>query len=235
MNPFLVELRIILKENVNEHTKKTSQRFFKEKVNVYGVKTSTISKISKDFFKKIEHLDKNKVFQLCEELFQSGMLEESFIACKWSEYVNEYETSDFEVFQKWVDTYIDNWASCDTLCNHTVGTFIERFPSYVSKLYEWAISDNRWMRRAAAVSLIIPAKRGLFLEEAFMISDLLMKDDEDLVQKGIGWLLREESRTHQEEVYHYVLRNRDVMPRTALRYAIKLMPEDMREEAMRRV
>jgi 3-methyladenine DNA glycosylase AlkD len=84
------------------------------------------------------------------------------------------------------------------------------------------------------VSLIIPAKRGLFLEEAFMISDLLMGDGEDLVQKGFGWLLKEESRTHQEEVYNYVIKNRSIMPRTALRYAIKLMPEELRKEAMRK-
>jgi 3-methyladenine DNA glycosylase AlkD len=90
------------------------------------------------------------------------------------------------------------------------------------------------MRRASAVSLILPAKRGLFLGEAFKISDLLLEENEDLVQKGFGWLLKEESRTHQGEVYEYVLSNRDVMPRTALRYAIKLIPDEMRKEAMKK-
>jgi 3-methyladenine DNA glycosylase AlkD len=92
-----------------------------------------------------------------------------------------------------------------------------------------------WMRRAAAVSLIIPAKTGLFLDEAFKIADTLMGDEEDLVQKGFGWLLKEESRTKQREVYDYVLARRSVMPRTALRYAIELMPQELRREAMKRV
>jgi 3-methyladenine DNA glycosylase AlkD len=62
-----------------------------------------------------------------------------------------------------------------------------------------------------------------------------MEEKEDLVQKGFGWLLKEESRTKQKEVYEYVLSKRAVMPRTALRYAIELMPQDMRREAMKRI
>ena len=235
MESILIEVRTLLKDNIDEHTKDTAQRFFKEKVNVYGVKTSTVTKIAGKTFQDIKHLGKNKVFQLCEELFHSGVLEESFVACKWSEYLGEYEEDDFKIFEHWVNTYVNNWATCDTLCNHTVGTFIEKYPSYVTRLEDWARSENMWVRRASAVSLIIPAKQGLFLEEAFRITNLLLGDDEDLVQKGFGWLLKEESRTHETKVFEYVMRNRGIMPRTALRYAIKLMPEEKRKEAMKRV
>ncbi len=75
----------------------------------------------------------------------------------------------------------------------------------------------------------------MFLEEAFRISDLLMGEKENLVQKGYGWLLKEESRTRENEVYEYVLSKRAVMPRTALRYAIERMPKELKKEAMKRV
>jgi 3-methyladenine DNA glycosylase AlkD len=90
------------------------------------------------------------------------------------------------------------------------------------------------MRRAAAVSLIVPAKHGKFLPEALEIADLLLLDSEDMVQKGYGWLLKEASRHHQAEVFSYVMRNRKVMPRTALRYAIELMPQELKKEAMKK-
>ena len=90
------------------------------------------------------------------------------------------------------------------------------------------------MRRAAAVSLIVPAKRGKFLPEAIEIADLLLTDTDDMVQKGYGWLLKEASRQHQAEVFAYVMRNRIVMPRTALRYAIELMPKESKAEAMKK-
>ena len=99
---------------------------------------------------------------------------------------------------------------------------------------KWAESENRWLRRAAAVSLIVPAKKGEFLEEAFRIADILFEDTGDLVQKGYGWLLNEESRKHRDEVFAYVQTKKQSMPRTALRYAIELMPQEMRREAMRK-
>lgn len=77
-------------------------------------------------------------------------------------------------------------------------------------------------------------KRGEFLDKAFEISDILIGDKEDLVQKGYGWLLKEESRTHQKEVFEYIMKNRQEMPRTALRYAIEKMPKELRAEAMKR-
>jgi 3-methyladenine DNA glycosylase AlkD len=90
------------------------------------------------------------------------------------------------------------------------------------------------MRRAACVSLIVPVKHGKFLSEALETADLVLTDPDDMVQKGCGWLLKEASRRHTPEVFEYVMRNREVMPRTALRYAIELMPGELRKEAMRR-
>lgn len=233
MGEILQDIRKELKENVDIRTKTTVKHFFKEKVKVYGVKTAIVTKIAKKYFNEIKDRDKSDVFDLCEELFRSGYMEESFIACNWSYGLHtKFELEDFEIFEKWVKTYISNWASCDTLCNHTIGAVIEKFPKYVGDLKKWAKSDNLWMRRASAVSLIIPAKRGEFLEQAFEISTLLISDKEDLVQKGYGWLLKEESRKHQKEVFDYVMRNKSKMPRTALRYAIELLPKGLKVRAM---
>jgi len=88
------------------------------------------------------------------------------------------------------------------------------------------------MRRAAAVSLIIPARKGKFLDEIFRIADILLTDTDDLVQKGYGWMLKAASQAHQEEVFAYVMLNKNVMPRTALRYAIEKIPPAWKEKAM---
>lgn len=233
MNTILQRIRTELKENIDEHTKNTAQRFFKEKLKFYGIKTAIVTKISKKYFDEIRDENKTEIFRLCEELFQSGCLEESFIACKWSYNLHaQFEEKDFLMFEKWIEKYVNNWASCDTLCNHTFGAFIEKFPKYVNNLKKWTKSENSWLRRAVAVSLIIPAKKGKFLEEAFEISNLLIDDKEDLVQKGYGWLLKEESRTHQNEVFEYIMKNKHKMPRTALRYAIELMPKQLKIKAM---
>jgi 3-methyladenine DNA glycosylase AlkD len=235
MQKIILEIRSELKKNIDRKTQATSQNFFKEKINSYGVKTAIVSKISKDYFKDLKFEPKRDILGLCDELWQSGYLEESFIACKWSYFIyKDYEPPDFEIFKRWIDKYVNNWASCDTLCNHTVGQFIEMYPQYLSKLKSFTCSENRWMRRASAVSLIVPARKGKFLKDIFDISDLLLDDKDDLVQKGFGWLLKVASQSHQQEVFDYIIKNQKIMPRTALRYAIEKMPKEMKTVAMKK-
>ena len=229
----LCDLRKELKENIDKHTKETAQHFFKEKIKVYGIKTAIVGKISKKYYTKIKDLNKEEIFLLCDELFSSGCIEESFIACNWSYYLKKaYEEKDFLIFEKWLEKYVNNWATCDTLCNHTIGSFIDMFPSYIKELKRWTKSDNRWIKRASSVTLIIPARRGKFLKDIFEIADMLINNKDDLVQKGYGWMLKAASESHQKEVFDYVIKNKKIMPRTALRYAIEKMPETLRKKAM---
>ncbi len=226
-------IRKDLERNSDEKIRVSSQHFFKEQIKCYGVKTDLVHKISKDYFKQINGKSKADIFNLCEELWQSGYIEESFVACNWSYFIHKkYEPEDFEVFERWIRDYVNNWASCDTLCNHTVGEFIEMYPEYLSKLKEFAGSDNRWMRRASAVSLIIPARKGKFLNDILELADILLLDKDDMVQKGYGWMLKAASQAYQQEIFDYVISKKAVMPRTALRYAIEKMPKDLRLVAM---
>lgn len=136
------------------------------------MKTATVIAIAKKYWKKVKGRPKPEIFSLCEELYQSGNMEESFIVSNWAYALSgRYEREDLPVFRWWIATYITNWASCDGFCNHTMGDFIEQYPEYIDELRHWTQSQNRWMRRAAAVSLIIPAKRGKFLNEAIEIAD----------------------------------------------------------------
>ena len=196
---------------------------------------TTVGKLSKSYFNEVKNKTKAEIFDLCEELWQSGYMEESFVACDWSYYINQqYKPEDFKIFEKWISNYVSNWASCDTLCNHTVGTFLEMYPEFVQELKRWATSENRWMRRAAGVSLIIPARKGKFLSSIFEIADILLMDKDDLVQKGYGWMLKAASQASQNEVFEYVMQKKAIMPRTALRYAIEKMPVALKEMAMKK-
>ena len=209
--------------------------FFKEEITLYGVKTAVVRKIAKEHWSEVKLFSKPQIFSLCEDLFRSDYTEEAFVASFWLEkMVEQLEPSDLKVLKNWITQYINNWAKCDTLCNHTVGGLIEKYPESVNELKSWAKSENRWLKRAAAVSLILPAKKGKFLQDIFEMCTVLLPVEADVVQKGYGWLLKEASRRHQKEVMDYVLKNRKIIPRTALRYAIELMPKELRTEAMRK-
>lgn len=235
MENIIDKIRTELRHSIDEKTLATSQNFFKEKIKLYGVKVPTVNKISREYFKLIDCKTKSEIVELCEILWQSGFIEESFIACNWSYYIHEkYEPEDFQLFEKWITNYVNNWATCDTLCNHTIGEFIEMFPEYIVKLKDWATSHNRWLRRASSVTLIIPARKGKFLNEILEIADILLLDKDDLVQKGYGWMLKAASEANQQEIVDYVIKNKSIMPRTALRYAIEKMPKELKNKAMER-
>jgi 3-methyladenine DNA glycosylase AlkD len=233
MENIINQIKRELNENANEKIRIGGQRYFKEEVRLYGLKSAHVNQISRNHLQKIKGQGKKQVFDFCEKLFHSGYLEEAIIACNWSYYFKkEYIPDDFSNFEKWVKQYINNWAACDTLCNHTIGSFIVMYPEFLKNLKEWANSPNRWVKRAAAVSLIVPARNGKFLSEIREISDILLSDKDDMVQKGYGWMLKAASQAHQKEIFTYVVKNKALMPRTALRYAIEKMPEDLKRIAM---
>jgi 3-methyladenine DNA glycosylase AlkD len=235
MDPVIAHIRQDLADRADPEIRKTAQRFFREEVRCHGMKTAAVIAIAKKYWNEVKSREKEEIFVLCEELYRSGYMEESFIVSEWAHRLSgRYDRGDLAMFRRWIETYITNWASCDGFCNHTVGDFIEQYPECIGELKRWTKSDNRWMRRAAAVSLIVPAKHGKFLAESLGIADLLLSDRDDLVQKGYGWLLKEASRTHTDEVFSFVMERKQHMPRTALRYAIELMPKELKAEAMKK-
>jgi 3-methyladenine DNA glycosylase AlkD len=235
-NHILVQLRADLRANADEKSIANYQRYFKETVKFYGLSMSAANKIAVKYWKEIKTLSKPEIFALCEDLFKSDYSEEAAVASDWApRLTDQFEPADLALFKRWIDSYLNDWAKVDGFCNHTIGNFVQKYPASIGEIVSWAASSNRWLKRASAVSLIIPAKKGLFINEIFTISDRLLTDNDDMVQKGYGWMLKEASNLHQDDVYHYVLKHRHDMPRTALRYAIEKMPPDLKSEAMKRV
>ena len=183
MNTILDNVRKLLKDNADPQILASSARYHKEgeAPKVYGVGMANVGKIAKEAFKQVKHLPKQEIFELCEGLWLTGYLEESVVACVWAESLHkQYEPADFKIFEHWVHDCVTNWADCDTLCNHTVGSFVTMYPEYVVELKKWAKSTRRFVKRAGAVTLIIPARKGLFLEDVFESPTLLFFSQQDL-------------------------------------------------------
>jgi len=150
----------------------------------------------------------------------------------------------FEFFQKvkkklqlletWLMKHVHGWGACDDICTHALGAFIYQFPEFIQRTREWTRSENRWVRRASAVVLIYSVRRKEHLGDVFETADALLTDQDIMVQKGYGWMLKEAGNHYPREVFDYVIKNRREMPRTALRYAIEKLSPEHRIEAMKR-
>lgn len=202
------------------------------KGKTYILRTSIVREVSADLFRKIKNLPKQKIFLLCEELLRAGY---NSVAFDWAfRLKGQYERRDFFLFEFWLKKYVKDWGSCDDFCTHAFGHFLFTYPDFASRLLSWVRSKNMWLRRASAVILIYSLRRKALFQRAIDIADILLLDEEDLVLKGYGWMLKEASHSYPKEVFQYVLRNKNVMPRTALRYAIEKFPPLWRREAMKK-
>lgn len=229
----LTEIQNKLSEIANVEFAISTQRFFKDSVNARGIKSGDVYKIAREYFKQIDNMSKTDVFKLCDDLINSNYMEDFFVACEFSYRIRKkFEYSDFKFMEKVVSKHIDNWAKCDTFCNHTIGAFIEKFPNIIPEIKKWSYSKNQWIRRASAVSFILLARHGKYIDDVFEIADSMLTDKQDMVQKGYGWALKAASEKYPNRVYEFVIARVDKMPRTAFRYAIEKLPTDMRKQAM---
>lgn len=145
-----------------------------------------------------------------------------------------FNKKTFDLFESWLEKYIKNWAHCDELCPHCIGIVIEKFPELIPKVIQWSKSDNMWLRRASAVSFVLIARKKDYSKELIQIAGILLNEKEDLVQKGIGWTLREAAKANKKNIHEFLKKNKDFLPRTTLRYAIEKFSEKEKKELMKK-
>ena len=210
------------------------QRFFKEPLdNPVGLKTAILRKVFKSCYKQFKNYSGREIFNACDQLLASGDRYGRSLAFEWASRVSaDFMAGDIRRFESWLKDYVRDWAACDTLCG-PLGLFVLKFPDSVSRIFKWTKSQNRWFRRASAVSLIVSLRKGRLLEEAFKTADALLLDEDDMVQKGYGWMLKEASNVFPKEVFDFVGARKARMPRTALRYAIEKFPPAQRKQLMK--
>ena len=203
------------------------RRYFREPIETHGLTSQQSKDIARKYYPEVKG-DLEEAISLTEELMSRRNLSYSSVALRVLErFSRQLEPSHFHVFDGWVE-YLTNWATTDHLCTKIIAEAVKKDPGLVERLLEWTGSENRWRRRAAAVCLVPSARRGEMLDDVFRVADRLMTDGDDIVQKGVGWMLKEASKRHPEEVRAYLLGWREESPALILRYASEKLPKGMR-------
>lgn len=232
-HPIILKLIKELKAHANVVHQKSFQRFFLEPIKSFGIPKKQVLEIGKKYFKLLESPDKKTIFGLCEQLFATGVMEPIVIAMQWAHLVKkQYEPSDFELFERWLQNYVTNWAACDDFCAKPLSALLNTYPELIAKTDAWVARSNPWLRRASVVVLIYCARDKKYLPLIFQRCSDLLCDKNIYVQKGYGWLLKKTSAFAQQEVFNFVMSHKQAMPRLALRYAIEKMAQSLKSQAM---
>ena len=209
---------------------------YQRRLRVPVVDVPMVRKVSATLFQALKDdgvRDIDTILSLCNDLLGKWSWEYRTIAFDWSFRIRkQFEPQHFPLFERWTKLYLSTWGGVDDFCTHTMGFFFYAFPEFAPHVRSWATSENPWILRAAAVSLIYGLRRKVHLEYIFDVADAMLLDPRKYVQNGYGWMLKEATKFYQDQVFEYVMRKKDVMPRRALRYAIEKMPKARKEQAM---
>ena len=125
---------------------------------------------------------------------------------------------------------INNWDLVDLSAPYILGSFLVGSKDR-KILYQLAGSTNMWERRIAVVSTLMLIRHGQF-NDTIRLAELLLDSRHDLMQKSIGWMLREVGKRDQDILVGFLEKHRRQMPRTMLRYAIEKFPMEQRKHFM---
>ena len=123
---------------------------------------------------------------------------------------------------------INNWDLVDRAAPYVIGSYLFDFDKSRKILYKLAISKDTWERRTAIVSTLYFIGKG-DVDDAFKIAEILLKDDQDLIHKGIGWALRYAGDKDPQRLLSFLDEHAAKMPRVALRYAIEHLDKKQRD------
>jgi 3-methyladenine DNA glycosylase AlkD len=160
---------------------------------------------------------------VADDLFSGDINEERSVAVYLLQPLTaNFGQSEFRRFAGWL-TRISNWSDHDALVHYLLGPMIVARPERTAHVFRWAKSKDRWRRRAACVALIQGTRKKMFFAEIMRLTQVLISDPDDMVQKGLGWLLRETAKFNARQAVPYLLKIRNKAPRLVLRTACETL------------
>ena len=209
---------------------KNLQRFFKTGPGEYG-EGDQFRGIRVPVTRKLAQKFKDLSITDIEELLQSKFHEDRLLALFLL--IQHFQKGDpnsqkliYDLYLKNI-RFINNWDLVDSSAEHILGAWLS--DKCKDLLFDFTHSDSLWKRRIAIMSTFHYIKKGEF-EISLRIAEILRNDPEDLIQKAVGWMLREIGKRDLATEETFLKKYYKELPRTMLRYAIEKFPEEKRQK-----
>ena len=197
----------------------------------YNVGTPAMRSLARDIY----HASRadwtvDEAMKFADALMRDPYLETKSIGIEVvARYRKSFEPRLLTRWKRWLSGNLaSNWATTDAICGALIGPLLADCPRLIPGMRRWASDRNMWVRRASAVGLIPSFRRGLALDVAYDVAEALHADREDLIQKAVGWMLREAGKQDPARLERYLRANGPSIPRTTIRYAIERFPAGQR-------
>lgn len=208
-------------------------RFFKTGKGEYAEGDKFIGTIVPDS-RRVAKTHTNASYETLEALLESDWHEHRLCALLILREKYQREPEHAVEFYLKHTSGINNWDLVDLSAPYILGAFLSMDstnPSCTEKnniIYKLAASANMWEQRIAVVATLALIRRNRF-NDTIRLAEMLMDTKHDLMQKAIGWMLREVGKRDEQTLKDFIDRYKTKMPRTMLRYAIEKFPSAERK------
>jgi 3-methyladenine DNA glycosylase AlkD len=229
------QIRMLIQDGGSAEHATGVRWFFKDEIKSQGWYTADLRRAVRLCRGQILHEhDFEFLLGVADRLFSGQVLEEKIAGVFLLEKMDaRFTDREFRIFESWLDR-ISSWADHDSLVHYLIGPMVATNPVRVKNVFRWAKSRDHWHRRAACVSLIRGARAKMFFPEIVKLSDSLLADADDMVQKGLGWLLRETAKFDPKGTVPYLMKIRGRAPRLVLRTACETLPSSVKRGILAR-
>lgn len=229
----LDELKNRLEALSNPIKAKEQQRYFKTGQGEYGegdhflgIRVPVLRQMAKEY----AELELDDTLQL----LQSNIHEQRFVALVLlvQRFCKADSLGRSELYELYCanTAWINNWDLVDSSAPHIVGAYL--FERDKGPLFKLACSSSLWERRIALLATFHFIRNNIFTP-TLQIAETLINDPEDLIHKGVGWMLREVGKRNLALEEEFLVKYYQGMPRVMLRYAIEKMEEPKRKMYLR--
>jgi 3-methyladenine DNA glycosylase AlkD len=182
-----------------------------------------------------EHWDINDAMAFADALMPDRYLEVKAVGLEIvARYRRDFSPALLPRWKRWLSrNHSTNWATTDQMCGTLIGPLLATHPALAPRMRAWSKDRNMWVRRASIVGLLPLVRRGGGVDLVYEIAKRLHADSEDLIQKAVGWALREAGKVDAARLDRYLRANVGIIPRTTFRYAIERFPEARRRRLLR--
>jgi len=229
------EIRHLLRDGGSVEHAEGVQWFFKDEIKSHGWYTAKLRSVAVQCRRRIRNeFGLDFLLRVADKLFAGQVLEEKIFAVFLLEKLTEeFGDAEFWLFESWLPR-ISSWADHDALVHYLIAPMVAAKPTRTGKVLRWAKSSDRWHRRAACVALIQGTRQKMFSSEIERLSNLLLSDEDDMVQKGLGWLLRETAKADSKRTVPYLMSIREHASRLVLRTACETLPVGTKKRILAR-
>ena len=222
MSYYIEQLEAAFIHHSNGEIAVQQKAYMRHQFNYFGLKSPVRKEIQKPFLRKEKLPPKEELDSLVKKFWIKPQREFQYFAMELAnKYKRQFTEEDILLFE-WMVIHKSWWDSVDYIAAHLMGDYFNMFPAKRDAIVDtWLNSGNIWLQRSSLLFQLF-YKNNLDTDFLVHVINPLLGSDEFFINKAIGWILRQYSKTNPRWVMDFVSKTPQLHP-LSKREALKVL------------